>query len=93
MSTLDYLDPAVAAAAPGCLLQPVLLQLLPHVQDIISGAGSSSSSSTAADSADDAWRITTIERGLSQLLLVLSDGGENTLAALSWIWQQDLQPC
>jgi hypothetical protein len=85
MSTLDYLDPGVVAAATRSLLHPVLLQLLPHVQGIISGSSNNSSSSSsrtgsaaAADSADDAWRIITIERGLSQLLLVLSEGGKST---------------
>jgi hypothetical protein len=82
-STMDYLDPAATAAATSSLLQPVLLQLLPHVQGIISGAGGGSSSSSSrrpgsssSSAADDAWRISTMERRLSQLLLALSDGGE-----------------
>jgi hypothetical protein len=57
LSTLDYLDPAVASSAQLSLLQPVLLQMLPHAQAIscrvregcaADGSGSSSSNSRSS---------------------------------------------
>jgi hypothetical protein len=89
VSTVSSLDATVGAAAFRSFLQPVLLQMLPHVQGMISrfgsgnaaGDSSSSSSSAASSSADDLRPISMLERGMPQLMMVLVEAGETRLVA------------